>query len=262
MASTLDLLTSQPPIDMLALPDGRRIAYRYRPALAAQAQQPTLVFFPGYASDMEGSKALTLDGFAAREGLALLRFDYSGCGSSEGEFARGTLLRWLEEALAVVDSITRGPLIALGSSMGGWLALHLALQRPDRVRGLIGIAAAPDFTDWGYTSEQKELIERRGKLEIPNPYGPEPAVTYREFWRSGTELRLLDTPIGLRVPVRLIHGDEDREVPVAIALKLLQQLRSADVQLTLVKGGGHRLSEPHELQLLVRTVRALLESEQ
>src|SRR5258708_4378390 len=131
-------------IAFLDLPNGRRIAYRARAGAA-----PTLVFFPGYASDMEGAKAQALDAFAERRGIAMLRLDYSGTGSSPGDFADGTLEKWLEESLAAVDRLTDGPLILVGSSMGGWIALHLALRRPDRVHALVGIAVAPDFTDWG-----------------------------------------------------------------------------------------------------------------
>src|SRR6476660_6020703 len=127
----------------------RSIACRLR-----QGASPTLVFFPGYASDMEGAKALALDAFAERRGHSMLRLDYSGTGSSGGRFEDGTLSAWLEEVLAVVDQLTEGPLIVIGSSMGGWIALHLALLRPDRVGALVGIAAAADFTDWGFTEEQ------------------------------------------------------------------------------------------------------------
>jgi pimeloyl-ACP methyl ester carboxylesterase len=124
---------------------GRSIAYRLRPGAS-----PALVFLPGYASDMEGAKAIALDAFAGRTGHAMLRLDYSGTGSSSGEFADGTLGLWLEEALAAIDRLTKGPLIIIGSSMGGWIALHLALLRPERVRGLVGIASAADFTNWDY----------------------------------------------------------------------------------------------------------------
>src|SRR5437763_6425225 len=125
---------------------GRRIAYRVR-----DGAEPTLVVLPGYASDMEGAKALALDAFAERRGLAMLRFDYSGTGSSGGRFEEGTLALWLEEALAVVDQLTEGPVILVGSSMGGWIALHLAVLRPERVHALLGIAVATDFTSWGFS---------------------------------------------------------------------------------------------------------------
>lgn len=218
-----------------------------------------MVFLPGYGSDMEGTKALALDAFAERRGLAMLRFDYSGTGSSDGRFADGTFAVWLEEALAAVDGLTHGPLILVGSSMGGWIALHLALLRPERVRALVGIAAAADFTDWGFSDEQKQELAELGKLELPNPYGPKPQLFTRAFWESGQRLRLLGGEIAIDCPVRLVHGTDDEEVPMEIATRTLHALRSADVQLLVLKGAGHRLSEPNEIDSILRTVAALVE---
>ena len=242
------------PLTHLELADGSRIACRLRPG-----QSPTLVFFPGYASDMEGTKALALDAFAERRGLAMLRFDYSGTGSSGGSFEEGTLDRWLDESLAAIDRLTEGPLLLIGSSMGGWIALHAALLRPERAVGLVGIAAAPDFTEWGFSAEQKAELKRNGRIEEPNPYGPEPQVVTRAFWESGQRLQLLDAEIAIACPVRLIHGEIDEEVPIEVASRTMGRLRSADVQLLTVKGGGHRLSEPHEIEAILRTVASLLE---
>jgi pimeloyl-ACP methyl ester carboxylesterase len=233
---------------------GRRIAYRLR-----EAATPTLVFLPGYASDMEGTKALALDGLAERCGTAILRLDYSGTGSSAGRFEDGTLALWLEEALAAIDQLTKGPLILVGSSMGGWIALHLALLRPERVEALVGIAAAPDFTEWGFTADQKARLEAHGRIEEPNPYGPEPSTFTRAFWESGQRLLLLDKPIAIDCPVRLLHGERDGEVPLEVAFRTMRALRSGDVQLNVLKGGRHRLSEPHEIDAILRTVAALLE---
>jgi pimeloyl-ACP methyl ester carboxylesterase len=231
----------------------RAIAYRLR-----GGNVPTLLFLPGYASDMEGAKALGLDAFAAERVHAMLRFDYSGTGSSSGAFEDGTLSLWLEEALAAIDRLTSGPLIVVGSSMGGWLALHLALLRRQRVKALVGIAAAPDFTDWGFSAEQKSRLERDGRIEEPNPYGPEPSVFTKGFWESGQQLRLLGDEIPIDVPVRLLHGEEDQDVPLEIAFRLMRALRSSDVQLNVLKGGGHRLSEPNEIRAILRTVENLL----
>ena len=217
---------------------GRSIAYRFRPGAS-----PTLVFLPGYASDMEGAKALALDSFAERRGVGMLRLDYSGTGSSDGQFADGTLALWLEEALAALDRLADGSLIIVGSSMGGWIAYHLALLRPDRVQALVGLAAAPDFTDWGFANGDE--AERQGLS--------------RGFWESGQQLLLLDGEIAIDCPVRLIHGVEDRDVPSTVALKTMERLRSADVQLNLIKGGGHRLSEPREIETILRTVDDLVE---
>lgn len=236
--------------------DGRRIAYRYR---GPQNGAPTIAFLPGYASDMEGAKAQAIDAFCATRGLGCLRLDYSGTGSSGGEFKDGTLTRWLEEVLAAIDLLTEGPLILAGSSMGGWLALHAALKRKDRVKGLLGIAAAPDFTHWGYSGEEKEALVRDGKLEKPNPYGPEPALTWRGFWESGQLNLLLYNPIDLAIPIRLVHGERDQEVPLGVPIKLMEDLRSADVQLRVIKNAGHRLSEPHEIHAILIELLGLLE---
>jgi pimeloyl-ACP methyl ester carboxylesterase len=242
-----------PDIDYLDV-GGRSIAYRLR-----RGNVPTLVFLPGYASDMEGTKAVALDEFAASRGVSMLRLDYSGTGSSGGSFADGTLALWLEEALAAVDRLTSGPLVLIGSSMGGWIALHLALLRPERVRALVGIAAAPDFTEWGFSAEQKSRVEIDDRIEEPNPYGPEPQLITRGFWESGQRLRLLNGAIAMDAPVRLLHGELDQDVPLEIAFRLMRQLRSSDVQLNVLKGGGHRLSEPHEIRAILRTVETLLE---
>jgi pimeloyl-ACP methyl ester carboxylesterase len=233
--------------------DGTRLGYRFR-----EGRSPTLLFLPGYASDMDGTKAVALDAFAEAEGLAMLRFDYSGTGSSEGNFADRTLRIWLDEALHMLDHLVEGPTVVIGSSMGGWLALLLAKLRPERVSAVVGIAAAPDFTEWGYSDEEKRELRDSGRVEQPNPYGGEPQLTTFAFWDSGQSLRVLDGPPVVDCPVRLIHGECDGDVPVEIALRTLRQLRSADVQLTIIKGGGHRLSERHEIEAILRSVAALV----
>lgn len=232
--------------------NGRRIAYRRRKGTA-----PTLVFLPGYASDMAGAKALALDAFAETRGLALLRFDYSGTGSSDGDFEEGTLAAWLEDSLAAIDQLAEGPLVLVGSSMGGWLALHVAMLRPDRVEALVGIAAAPDFTDWGISDASKTRLDAGETLRGHGDYGVR--VTTAAFWKSGQALRLLDSEIAVDCPVRLVHGDADPDVPLDVAFRTMRALRSADVQLLILKGGGHRLSEPHEIAAILGTVARLLE---
>jgi pimeloyl-ACP methyl ester carboxylesterase len=217
---------------------GRRIAYRLR-----KGASPALLFLPGYASDMEGTKALALDAFAEARGLSMLRFDYSGTGSSAGTFEDSTLAMWLEEALAALDQLSEGPVILVGSSMGGWIALHLALLRPERVRALVGIAAAPDFTNWGFPDGDTAVAQGLA----------------RGFWESGEQLRLLETEIAIDPPVRLLHGEKDQEVPLEVAFRLMRALRSSDVQLNVLKGGGHRLSKPHEIRAILGAVEALLE---
>ncbi len=232
---------------------GRRLAYRHRPGRA-----PTLLFLPGYMSDMEGGKATALDSWAEQEGRAMLRFDYGGCGASGGEFEEQSLADWRDDVLAMIDAVADGPVVLAGSSMGGWLMLLAALARPERVGGLIGIAAAPNFTSWGFSDEQKRIIRERGRLAEPSPYGEQPYVTTRIFWEEGERLKLPDAPIPIRCPVRLLHGTEDADVPWRISLDLLERVRSEDARLTLVKGGDHRLSGPAEIGLLVRTVEEIV----
>jgi pimeloyl-ACP methyl ester carboxylesterase len=232
--------------------DGRRLAFRRR-----EGRGPTLVFLPGYMSDMEGGKASALDSWAQAEGRAMLRFDYAGCGMSEGGFESQTLAGWRDDALAMLDSI-EGPAVLVGSSMGGWLMLLAALARPERVAGLVGIAAAPDFTDWGFDEAQKATIRGHGRLEEPSPYGETPYVTTRAFWESGEALKLLDGEIAIDCPVRLLHGLDDADVPWRISLRLTEMLRSPDARAILVKGGDHRLSRPSDIALLIQTMADLV----
>lgn len=247
-----DLTGAEPP-RFIETKDGRRLAVRFR-----GGHGPALLFLPGYASDMMGGKALALDGWAERTGHAMIRFDYSGTGESEGAFEEGTLARWRDDALAIVDAC-EGDLVVVGSSMGGWLMLLVALARPDRVRALVGIAAAPDFSDWGYSQDEKMTILREGRLEQPSPYGA-PMVTTKAFWQSAEALRLLHGPIAFDGPVRLLHGEADADVPPWVAGRIAALVRSADVQTILVKDGDHRLSRPQDLALLERTVDVLMES--
>ena len=232
---------------------GSRIAFR-----RVKGKGPTLVFLPGYASDMQGSKALALEAWAVRKGHAMLRLDYSGCGESDGAFEEGTLARWRDDALKVIELAERGPLILVGSSMGGWIALLLALALGSQVKGLIGIAAAPDFTDWGFTSAEKGKLERYGRLERASDYGPEPMVTTRAFWQSGQANLLLGEALNITCPVRLLHGQCDDAVPWGTTLRLSDQLRSDDVQVTLIKDGDHRLSRDADIGLLLATLEGLI----
>ena len=237
----------------LTRPDGPRLAYHLR-----EGRGPTIVFLPGYASDMAGTKALALDAWAAREGRAMLRLDYSGCGESEGAFADGTLSVWRDDALAVMDAAAPGPVMLVGSSMGGWIGLLIAESRPDRVAAFVGIAAAPDFTDWGFTQDEKMALLRDGRLERPSDYGP-PLLTTRAFWQSGEAHRMLHRRIAIECPVRLLHGQCDPDVPWHHSTHLAGQLRSADVRTVLVKDGDHRLSRPQDIDLLIQAVASLPE---
>jgi pimeloyl-ACP methyl ester carboxylesterase len=240
-------------ISFLEQGDGPRLAYRGR-----EGRGPTIIFLPGYASDMEGTKAVALDAFAAERGLPMLRFDYSGTGSSAGAFEDGTLERWTDEATLALDRLTEGPVVLVGSSMGGWIALHLALRRPERVGALVGIAAAPDFTEWGFPDHLKLRLAAGETLRREFPDGGVQTTT-SGFWASGQAMRLLESGIPIDCPVRLIHGDSDEDVPLEIAFRLKDRLHSADVQVTVIKGGGHRLSAPHEIDAISRAVAAILE---
>lgn len=218
---------------------------------------PALIFLPGYKSDMAGSKACALFDWAAASGRACLLLDYSGCGQSSGDFANGTLSRWRDEVMALIQARWSGPVVLVGSSMGGWLMLLVGLALRDRLAGMVGVAPAPDFTEWGYTAKQKAILKRGDTLFEENPYGPDPTPTHAGFWADGQASLLLDGTIDLDCPVRLIHGQADPDVPWDVSLRLAAALRSADVQVTLVKDGDHRLSREGDIALLLRTVAAL-----
>lgn len=235
-----------------AMPDGRRIAYRHAPG-----KEPTLVFLPGYMSDMAGSKASALWDWARRERRGCLMLDYSGCGESAGDFADGTLSRWRDEVVALVETRIEGPVILAGSSMGGWLMLLAAEALGERVVGLVGIAAAPDFTDWGRTEEEKARLAVGEVLYDANPYGPEPTPLHPGFWADGQTHVRLDRDIAIDCPVRLLHGQRDADVPWEISLRFAAALRSGDIQVTLVKDGDHRLSRTSDIALLLRIVDEL-----
>ena len=234
------------------LSDGRRIAFRH-----IAGGGPAVVFLPGYMSDMAGGKATALAEWAAYEGRECLLLDYSGCGESGGDFGQGTLSRWRDEVVALIDAHVTGKVVLVGSSMGGWLMLLVAQRLGERLAGLVGIAAAPDFTDWGYDEEQKAQLAAGRPVFEDNPYGPEPTPTHPGFWADGQALRQLEEEIPLDCPVRLLHGQDDADVPPEVSLRLSAALRSSDVQVTLVKGGDHRLSREQDIALLLRTVAAL-----
>ncbi|WP_372623086.1 alpha/beta hydrolase [Falsiroseomonas sp.] len=222
--------------------------------------QPGVVFLPGFRSDMQGSKALALRDHCAARGRAFLRFDYSGHGESEGRFEDGTIGQWAADAIAVFDALTEGPQVLVGSSMGGWIALLLARARPERIAALVGIAPAPDFTEklmWpAFGEAEREEIMQRGVLHLPSQYG-EPTPVTRALIEDGGQHNLLDAPIPLRCPVRILHGMRDPDVPWQHALRLVEALESEDVRLHLIKDGDHRLSRPEDLRLLAETVDQL-----
>lgn len=233
--------------------NGAHIAYH-----KTDGQGPCVVFLGGFKSDMTGGKASALEAHMRAQGRAFIRFDYRGHGVSSAEFTQLTIGDWLADALAVIDRLTQGPLVLVGSSMGGWLMLLAALRRRERVKGLVGIASAPDFTErliWdAFDDAQKRQLMEQGSVPIPNCYGGEPYHITHQLIEEGRNHLLLDAPIALSCPVRLLHGTADEDVPHAISQRLMERLESQDVRLTLIKDGDHRLSAPPQLALLAQTV--------
>ena len=242
--------------EYLTTPQGRRIAFD-----RTEGQGPGVVFLGGFRSDKEGSKALHLEAWAQAAGRAFLRLDYSGHGQSSGAFEEGCIGDWYQDAAEAVAALTHGPQIVVGSSMGGWIALLLAQRCPERVAALVGIAAAPDFTERflaDLAPGDRDRLMAEGRLEIASDYSPEPYVFTRRLIEDGAAQRVLDRPLRLAVPVRLLQGTEDTDVPVAAQLALFAHLDSPDARLTLVKGADHRFSDPACLRLLGDTVEDLL----
>jgi pimeloyl-ACP methyl ester carboxylesterase len=226
-----------------------RIAFFHRPGTG-----PTILFLPGYASDMTGAKAVAIERWAMARGQGVIRFDYRGCGASEGVFEEFTLADWRDDALMMIDRVATGPVVLVGSSMGGWLALLAARERADRVAGMVLIAPAPDFTDWGFSQDEKLKLLQDGRIERPSPYSPEPTVFTRGFWSSGEANRITHGSIAVDCPVRIVQGQADPDVPWERAVHLAGQLRSAGVQTWLVKDGDHRLSRDSDIALICRAI--------
>lgn len=238
-------------------PQGRRIAFEHQ-----TGQGPGVVFLGGFKSDMRGSKAEHLAQWAARTGRAFLRFDYSGHGESSGAFEDGTIGDWAADAMAAITALTDGPQVLVGSSMGGWISLLVARAMPERVAGLVGIAAAPDFTEDGYwaaaTPAQREALLRDGRWELPSEYSDAPYVITRHLIEDGRNHLVLRTPLDLPFPVRLLQGTADADVPMDWALRLLDHAQSPDLHLTLVKGADHRFSTPECLGLIEAAIAEVL----
>jgi pimeloyl-ACP methyl ester carboxylesterase len=222
---------------------------------------PCVVFLPGFNSDMAGSKATALRDWCAREGRAMLRLDYSGHGVSGGAFRDGSIGRWMSDALLLIDRLVAGQMLLVGSSMGGWIGLLIGLRRKEKVVGLVGIAAAPDFTEllmWnGMTEAEQRALMASGMREVPSQYG-DPYVITRGLIEDGRTHLVLGGAIALACPIRLLQGQLDEDVPWAHALMLAERVDSTDVQVTLIKDGDHRLSRESDIALLCRTVAALL----
>ena len=227
---------------------GAKIAYRLN-----EGKGPAYVFLPGYMSDMAGGKATAVFDRAKDRGRASLLFDYSGCGESEGDFADGTLSKWRDEVVELIDAkLPDEDVVLIGSSMGGWLMLMIGLALKDRLVGVVGIASAPDFTEWGRDLEDKAKLDDGETIYDENPYGPEPTPTHPGFFKDGQANLLLDGAIGITCPVRLIHGQRDADVPWEISLRLADALEAEDVQVRLIKDGDHRLSRDQDIGLLLR----------
>jgi len=211
---------------------------------------------------MAGTKATFLDDVCAARGLAYVRFDYSGHGASSGRFEDGTIGAWVEDAIAVIDHVVDGSLVLVGSSMGGWIMLLAALARPDRIAGLVGLAPAPDFTEaliWNRLSdEERERLLSAGRLETPSAYSEEPTIITRALIEEGRRHLLLSAAIGIRCPVRLLHGMADPDVPHRLSLELAERIVGNDVRVTLIKDGDHRLSRAEDLALLGDTLDDLI----
>lgn len=237
------------------LPSGERMAYRFQ-----RGDGPAIVFLPGYMSDMSGGKAQAVIAHAEATGRACLLLDYTGLGQSEGDFADKSLPLWRDEVMALFDHLGIERMILVGSSMGGWLMLLLAEVLGTRVAALIGLAPAPDFCEWGFDAEQKAVFARGETVFEDNIYGPEPTPTYAKFWAAGMECLLLARGVAFEGPVRLIHGQADRDVPWEISIRLAAALRSADVQVHLIKDGDHRLSRRADIAVLLGALDALGEA--
>ena len=227
---------------------GRRLAYR-----RTEGRGPGVVFLGGFKSDMEGTKALWLEAWARTRGRAFLRFDYSGHGQSSGAFTDGCIGDWAADARAVIEALTDGPQILVGSSMGGWIALLLARACPHRVAGMVTIAAAPDFTEdamWvGFDAAQRQRLMEDGQIALPSDYG-DPYIITRRLIEDGRDHLVLRTPLDLPVPVRFLQGTADKDVDKSVALRLLDHATGPDMRLTLVDGADHRFSDPDCLALI------------
>jgi pimeloyl-ACP methyl ester carboxylesterase len=248
----------------LTTAQGRRLAFHRRPGSDAGGKpgaRPGVVFLGGFRSDMTGTKAQFLDDWARDRGRAFLRFDYSGHGASAGDFLDGAIGDWAQDAAAALDALTEGPQVLVGSSMGGWIALLLARARPARLAALVGIAAAPDFTEdsmWaGFDATRRADLLNRGRVELPSDYDDGPYVITRRLIEDGRNHLVLRSPLALPCPVRLLQGTADTDVPPAVALRLLDHLQGPDIRLTLVKAADHRFSSPACLDLLARTLDEL-----
>lgn len=246
---------TQPSI--LETPQGRRLAYH-----RTEGNGPPVVFLGGFMSDMEGTKALHLEDWAKRNGRGFLRIDYSGHGQSSEAFSDGSIGDWAEDAQAAIAALTNGPVVLVGSSMGGWISLLTVKAMAERVVGLVTVAAAPDFTEdsmWsGFTDSQKTVLLAEGRIELPSDYDDAYVIT-RRLIEEGRHCLVLREPLTLPMPVRFLQGTADTDVEMSVALRLLDHAEGADMRLTLVDGADHRFSDDDCLALIERSVEEVLE---
>ncbi|MFD1160104.1 alpha/beta fold hydrolase [Roseovarius aestuarii] len=242
--------------DFLETASGRSIAYHQ---IAGDA--PGVVFMGGFVSDMQGTKAVYLEDWARRTGRAYLRFDYSGHGQSSGDFTEGSIGDWAADAAAAVGALSSGPQVLVGSSMGGWISLLTARAMPERVAGMVTIAAAPDFTEdsmWaGFDDAQRSEMMAKGRISLPSDYG-EPYVITRRLIEDGRNSLVLRDPLPLPFPVRFLQGTADADVDMSVALRLLDHAEGSDMRLTLVDGADHRFSDPVALALIESSIEDVL----
>ena len=224
--------------------------------------QPGVVFLCGHGSDMNGSKAMHIQAWAQRRGQSFLRFDYSGHGQSDGDFLKTTISDWTRDTIDMIDAHTEGPQIVVGSSLGGWIMLNLALVRPARVAALVGIAAAPDFTEeliWNALNDAaKADFQTSGQITFENPYADDPVIYPYHLIEDGRQHLRLQAPLLIDAPVRLLHGMQDAEVPWQTATRIAECASSTDVRIHLMKDAGHRFSEPQQLDLLQQVTSELV----
>ena len=235
-------------MEFLITKTGRRLAY-----VQTADSGPGVIFLGGFMSDMSGTKALYLEAWCTEQGLAFLRFDYSGHGASSEAFTDGCVGDWAGDAQAVIEELTDGKQILVGSSMGGWISILIAQRLPDRLAGLVTIAAAPDFTEdgfWaGFNKDTRMYLLKEGVVNIPSDYGDPYPITKRSI-EDGRSHLILRNPLSLQFPVRLLQGDEDMDVSVELANILFSHIDGPDVQLSLLKGADHRFSAPNALALM------------
>nr|XP_020665696.1 mycophenolic acid acyl-glucuronide esterase, mitochondrial [Pogona vitticeps] len=228
-----------------------------------KGKNPGVVFLPGLFSNMNGDKALALEEYCRSVGHAFVRFDYRGCGSSEGDFKEVTLGKWRKDVLSILDELTQGPQILVGSSLGGWLMLHAAIARPEKVAALVGIAVAADHfvsTFQQLPVEVKKEIEEKGEWKLPTKYNEEGFYTVPyQLIQEAENHCVLSSPLPIKCPVRLIHGIKDEDVPWQISMKVAENVVSTDVDVILRKGGFHRMKEKDDIRLIIYTVEDLIE---